>query len=55
MIRVGYRTLMKDTFGRKRPPINSGMFWVRRDWMISRLITDDTTGRELFKELEYEL
>lgn len=55
MIIVVYRTIMKDTLGRKQPPINSGMFWVRRDWMISRLTTNSIAGRELFKELKHEI
>jgi hypothetical protein len=51
-IRVGYKSLMKDTLGRRTPPINSGMFFVRRKWLMYRLVVNDgQTGRELWKEL----
>jgi hypothetical protein len=50
-VRVGHKSLIKDTAGRKCPPINFGMFFVWKEWLISRLVTDDATGRELMKDL----
>ena len=51
-VRVGYKSLMKDTW-RRTPPIKSGMFFVWRKWLMDKLIIEDD-GRvvmELWKEL----